>query len=401
MSEVLTTVKSISKSVDGFGKKIDTLESRVKKCEEWGEKAAKNAETMFAQPRDAQEEARSGFKTPREFLLSVMKHQTTGKVDKRLEGLHVKAAGSDEQMGSNDAYGGFLVPIGFSPDFLKLDPEADPIGSRTRMVPMERPAIRIPARVDKDHRTSVSGGLTVTRRPETIEHTSSRMQVEQIELTAHSLHGIAFATEEILMDSPQTFTALLADGFNDQFTYHMIGERLEGTGIGEYLGILNAPATITVEKEVGQQPETILYDNLKKMRSRCWRYGEAVWMTNHDTVPDLMSLQQALGVAGAIVWHPNAREDFTETLLGRPLIVTEYTKALGQRGDIILANWKEYLEGIYQPLQSAESIHVRFVNHERAFKFWMRNAGQPWWKTSLTPKHSPKTLSPFVVLEDR
>ena len=29
------------------------------------------------------------------------------------------------------------------------------------------------------------------------------------------------------------------------------------------------------------------------------------------------------------------------------------------------ANWSQYLEGELTPLQSADSIHVRFINHER------------------------------------
>jgi HK97 family phage major capsid protein len=88
-------------------------------------------------------------------------------------------------------------------------------------------------------------------------------------------------------------------------------------------------------------------------------------------------------------------------LLGRPIFYTEYCKSIGTQGDLILANWTQYLEGTYQPMQNEESVHVRFVNHERTFKFWMRNAGAPWWKTALTPKNSTNKLSPFVVLDTR
>ena len=60
----------------------------------------------------------------------------------------------------------------------------------------------------------------------------------------------------------------------------------------------------------------------------------------------------------------------------------------------------EYLDGTYMPLQSVESVHVRFVEHERAFKFWQRGDGTPWWSSVLTPRNGA-TLSPFVVLEPR
>ena len=74
---------------------------------------------------------------------------------------------------------------------------------------------------------------------------------------------------------------------------------------------------------------------------------------------------------------------------------------MGDTGDILLVNPTQYLDGLYQPLQSAESLHVRFDSHERAFKFWLRNDGKCWWRAALTPKNSASTLSPFVKLDAR
>jgi HK97 family phage major capsid protein len=266
---------------------------------------------------------------------------------------------------------------------------------------MGSPIVKIPARTDKNHTTSVAGGLTVTRRPETVAGTASQVQLEQVTMEAHSLFGLSYATEELLRDSPISYAALLSAGFSDQFVYHLIKERLYGTGIGEFLGVLNSPCLVSVAKETGQAADTILYENILKMRSRCWGYSKAAWLANHDTMPQLMLLNQAVGTGGMPVWQPSAREDHPDMLLGRPLYFSEYAKTVGDQGDIILGNWGEYLEGTYQPMATEESIHVRFVNHERTFKFFMRNAGQPWWRTPLTPAYSSQTLSPFVVLDAR
>ena len=105
--------------------------------------------------------------------------------------------------------------------------------------------------------------------------------------------------------------------------------------------------------------------------------------------------------AVVLVFMPSLREDVPDLLLGRPIIFTEYCQTLGSQGNLVLVDWSQYLEGTLQPLQSAESIHVRFLNHERAFKFWMMNAGAPWWRSPLTPKNSTKSLSPFVTLQAR
>jgi HK97 family phage major capsid protein len=156
-----------------------------------------------------------------------------------------------------------------------------------------------------------------------------------------------------------------------------------------------------VAKEVGQPADTITYRNVLDIRARCWGYSKAVWIANHDTMPQLMLLNQAVGTGGLPVWQPSAREDHPDMLLGRPLVFSEYAKTLGDQGDIGCYNWGEYLEGTLQPMQQEESVHVRFVNNEHAFKFWLRNAGQPWWKSALTPVYSANKLSPFVVLDSR
>lgn len=346
--------------------------------------------------------ANRGFKDHREFLTCVMQAGRGYAMDNRL--VPLATAGSDEARGNSDPAGGFLLPQGFHPELMSIKPEDDPVGGLTTKIPMEAPMVKIPARVDTTHTTSVSGGLTVTRRPETVAGTPSQMSLYQISLEAHSLFGLSYASEEILARSPISFIAILSQGFSQQFAGHLLNERLNGTGVGEFLGICNAAnaALITVTKESGQAAATIVKENIDKMRSRCWGYSRAIWLANHDCLPQLSSLAQIVGIGGAPVQYLSVdTTNNTGTLAGRPIYFSEFTQTIGTAGDLVLANWSEYLEGTYQPMASAESIHVRFVNHERTFKFWMENCGQPWWKAPLTPKYSTTTLSPFVVMGAR
>ena len=308
------------------------------------------------------------------------------------------AAGSDEQGTYSDPYGGFTVPSSTLPGVLTVPFEGDPTMGRTRMVPMATPSVNIVARTDKDHSTSVSGGFTVTRRPETVDFSSSRMQLEKVNLTASSLVGLAFATEELLQDSAVTFAALIDAGFREQFMSHILDEKIRGNGPGEYEGILNARAKVTVAAESGQGANTIVYPNVLNMRARCWGYGQAIWLANHDTLPQLAQMSLDIGTGGSAVFVPGQFGTTPDTLLGRPIIFSEYPETLGTEGDLICWNPTQYLEGVYQPLRSAESVHVRFVAHERAFKLWVRNAGASWWRSAITPKKGANTLSPIVTL---
>jgi HK97 family phage major capsid protein len=342
------------------------------------------------------EDSKGGYNNVKEFFEDVL---TAGKKQVMSERLAFRqAVGSDEMKTVSDPYGGFLVPAGFSPQLLQVTPEEDFITPRMTEIPMAKPVLNIPARTDKTHTSSVSGGLTVGRRPETVAATASRMQLEQVVLNATSNMGLAYVSQELLDDSPMSVAALMAAGFNQEFTSAATNERINGTGAGEPLGIANSAATISVAKESGQTADTIVYANIINMRARCWGYDRAIWMANHDTLAQLVQLASADNVQ---VWQPSAREDKPNILFGRPIFFTEYCETLGDKGDIYLVNWSQVLYGNYQPLRRAESIHVRFVNHENAFKFWVRDDARPWWLTALTPVKSAVTLSPYVTLAAR
>jgi HK97 family phage major capsid protein len=327
--------------------------------------------------------------------------------DERLQYLSGKrsgflaAAGSDEHGTYADPYGGFLVPAGFLPTLLSVQAEADPTIGRTTAIPMATPTVSIPARSDKTHTSSVSGGLVVYRRSETQAVTAARMTVEQVTLTATPLMGLSYATEELLSDSAISFAALLEAGFRDEFGAKVLNEKINGTGAGQFEGVINAPCLVSITKETGQDADSIVYENIIKMRARCWRYQDAIWLYNHDCLPQLMQLVMVIGTSGVPMWQTSAREGEPDMLLGRPAFPTEFCPTVGDAGDIILGNWSQYLEGTYQPLESAESLHVRFEYNERTFRFTMRNDGRCWWRSALTPKKSTSTLSPFVVINAR
>jgi HK97 family phage major capsid protein len=346
---------------------------------------------------NSEKDPKRGYGDHKEFLLDVMQAGLTGRVPEKLKPL--AAAGSDEQGVYSDIYGGFLQPIAFSPDIKSLQAEADPTVGKTNVVPMDAPVVKFNARVDKNHATSVSGGLRVYRHVETEDAPLSRMQFEQITLDVHELIGAVAATETVLTDSPRSFVALLSNGFKDEFGAVMLNEKLNGMGTGEFLGVANAACVITVPKSAGHPAGTVTKEDVDEMASRCWRYGQAIWLANHGLRPSLRALVQVVGTGGAPVPY-FTMENGQEFLDGKPIFFTEFCKAPGVKGDIVLGNWGEYLEGTYQGMQQAESIHARFLANERLFKFWMRNDARPWWTSVLTPKNGP-TLAPFVVLANR
>ena len=91
------------------------------------------------------------------------------------------------------------------------------------------------------------------------------------------------------------------------------------------------------------------------------------------------------------------------SLLGRPVIPIEQASALGDLGDIILADMNGYVLAQKGGVQSDVSIHVRFVYDESVFRFVLRIDGQPLRASALTPYKggATATQSHFVTLEAR
>lgn len=361
------------------------------------------------------DDGKYGYTTIHQFLTDMVKSADESKVTERLMNYQValkNAIGSDEHSVSADPYGGFLAPPGFKPELLKVDNESDPTAAGgiapVFSIPIESASLKIPARVDKVHTTSVTGGLTVSRRAETGAGTSSRMEVEQVELEPKSLFGIAFASERILRHSMISLTAILQQGMTEEFQSEIFKEKISGTGAGEMEGILNSPCAISVARTGGGN--SIEGADIISIRKRMWKYNRCIWLTNHDSLGDLEIAHRA-GTnsdsmyfrAGSVIpgIGENASVDVPDTLLGRPIIFTEYVPALASAGDLLCWDPSQYLFGTDVTVGaqgSAESIHVRFENHERTFKFFQENDGRMWWRSPLTPVNGANTLSPVVFL---
>lgn len=370
-----------------------------------------------------------GFGSPRDFLEAVLRDRDARHRDQvsdhRLRALSASnglefafllpqaftpttiraAAGSDEMGSYSDPYGGFAVHAPTVTGFALGAVEGDPTAGRTLALPMGTPELHVLARTDKDHSTSVTGGLRVTRTPETLPRASTRMQMEAVSLKATSLFGFSWATDELVTANAGAFVAILAAAYRDEFATTMLREKIRGGGGNEYLGVLNSPAKLTIAAEGGQSAATINAANVMNMTRQAWGYERAIWLANPETRPQLT--QAVLVVEGTNgggiiqLFQPATREGEPDMLDGRPVFFTEHCSALGTEGDLILSDWSQYLEGTYQPLQGAESVHVRWEEHETAFKFWTRNAGAPWWRSPLTPTNGTRTLSPIVTLATR
>lgn len=341
---------------------------------------------------------RAGFAGSTDFYLAVM-NAGRGRVDQRLLKLRA-AAGSDEHGAYSDPHGGFLLPKALAPNVLGISTD-DPTASLTTPIEMTSSIVRVTYLNDKDHTTSVSGGLVMYRRPETTVVNTSRMQLEQLTLHSPELVGLTFATNELITDSAPSVPTVLQRQYTSERNGTVFLEKIIGSGVAEYQGVVKSGCLITVDAEAGQAAGTVLAQNVEKMEARVWRYASAIWLAHVDLKAQLKTLVRTIGTAGQVMPYFTYRADGQELLSGRPIYFTDRCSAPGSVGDIICGVWSEYLEGLYMPLQFASSIHVRYLANETAFRFIERGDGASWWRVPLTQRNSSITVSPFVTLAAR
>ena len=339
-----------------------------------------------------------GFAGPADFLLTIVDAARGGKEDVRLKarrsGGVYSAVGSDEQQEGVPGYGGYTVPDVWATGLHTIPNEVDPTVGRVTNVPMASPVVRLNSRVDTSHATSVAGGIVVARRAETAAATDSRMSFSQVTLNATWHGGVTYASDEVLADSAISLVSVIGQSYADAFRGAMLNEKIRGTGTSEPQGVIGAAATISVARETTSE---INFADILNMRSRCWGFGNAIWICNHDAYPALRQMVSG-GTYPALVYQPSVVEGRPDSLEGRPIFYSEYASSFNAAGDLMLCDWSQYLWGTLGGMNSAESIHVRFVNAERAFRFSMRSDGQPWWAAALTPAESSTTMSPYVIL---
>jgi len=351
-----------------------------------------------------------GFSCMGEFAIECRKSASGTFTEKMSNWINQVSKAPSGQNEGIDSEGGFLVPTMSRNTLMSNLLETSIAYPRTMKIPMMTNAVGIPVIEDESHENHVFGGIIVYRPDEGGDITSSKMKLGKVNLELSKIAAMVFATTELLEDSPISIEPMLNSGFGQAIGFQIDEDLLHGNGAGQSLGILNAPSLVTVAKESGQANDSIVTKNILKMWSRLRPTGQstAIWQANIDTFVTIATLELAVGTGGSSAGLMQTSTNGVTgapitTLLGRPIFFSEHNKTLGDKGDITLADWGQYLVGEKNggQIRAASSIHLKFVSDQTAFRFIVRMDGKPWEKTSLRPKHSDKTLSSFVTLAAR
>jgi HK97 family phage major capsid protein len=345
-----------------------------------------------------------------DFLMDVHKHAMRKDPGARFENQNKKfkaaASGMNESAPSD---GGFLVGTEQAGMLATRAYNEGQVAALCQRIQISGPFNGLKyASIDESSRAdgSRSGGVLSYWKNEGNAATAKAPKFREDTMNLEKLIGLAYVTEELLQDSTALAGIVMAE-FGKEFAFQLDDKVLNGTGAGQPMGILNAPALVSQAKETGQTAATITFENIIKMYARLWSGSNMAttrWVCNRECFPQLMSLAIKVGTAGYPLYIPgNSLTGAPNgTLLGIPVVFAEQALALGTAGDIYLADFSQYRIIEKAGIQSASSMHVLFSTDEMAYRFTMRVNGQPLWNKPLTPyKGTSSTVSPFVNLAVR
>jgi HK97 family phage major capsid protein len=357
-----------------------------------------------------QQTAAGPFRSLGEQMQAVIRSMTPGSAqDQRLSQLRA-ATGQNEGVGEA---GGFLVQHDMSSNIWTRVYNSGQIMSRVNRIPITSNAngIRHPY-LKETSRTAGNrfGGIRTYRKAEAGTVASSTAKLGEFKLELETGMALVYLTDELMADAAQ-LEAYITQQVSQAITFQMEDEIINGNGVGRCLGILNAPSLVSVAKESGQAAATILPENIVKMRSRLFAgsRGNSIWLINQDVEPAL-HLMTKTDNAGTVYGYPTympanglSSSPF-DTLYGRPVVPVEHCATLGTVGDVIAADFSQYVLVEKGGVNVASSIHVQFIYGEQVLRFTWRNNGAPgygWADGALTPAKGSNTQSPFVALATR
>lgn len=307
---------------------------------------------------------------------------------------------------SSGTTGGYTVPPEYATRLLEFPPEEVVLVGKTDEYPMQGREIVFPV-LDQTTAsgtagvTSYFGGIVAKWTAEAATRGETEPSFKDLRLVANELSGYALASRNVLMDNVVALETRLTNLFRGTIAWYRDYAYLQGDGAGKPLGVLKAPALLSVTRTTSAH---LKYADFANMVAKMLpgSYNRSMWVLSPSAYGELLGL---LDTGNRPVFQPIAGQaagalgsPIVQGILGRPFYVTEKLPALGTVGDVLLIDPKGYWSATRQDVEVAASEHYRFINNQVTYRFLFRGDGRPWMDTYYTAQDQSTTLSPFVAI---
>lgn len=352
------------------------------------------------------EQGTAGFDTFGSYLRAVKAANADAVHDRRLTILNAAAttAGS-EGIGAD---GGFAVPPEYRQQIVEAVADEDGVTERVDQFPTSSNSVTVPLDETTPWGTT---GIRAFWEAEASAATPTKPNLRTATIKLNKLMALVPVSDELLEDAPlmQTYLPRL---IASRIAFARQLAIVQGSGVGQPLGIVSAPATISQAAEASQAAGTFNFANARKMLKRLHGARDrAFWLAHPDHEDSIIGMafeQRNLAGTENVGGHslsiaPGGIGAAVEPrLLGLPVVFSHACSAPGAVGDVILCNGAGYwVVTKASGLRMDVSIHMYFDAGQTAFRASLRVAGQPWLSAPIQPRAGTNTRSHFVTLAAR
>lgn len=297
----------------------------------------------------------------------------------------------------NNTTGGFMVPTQHRDTIMRVPAEEALVRPRANVIEAGTPpdaAVSMPA-LDQTGTApaNVFGGMQFSWIGEGEDKPETDTKLREITLIPHEIAGHVVITDKLLRNwsAANSFVeGLMREGVTAAEEYAF----KQGNGVHKPLGLLYAGATKWINRTTSN---LVLYADLVNMVARLLMRGaqQPVWSMPQSVLPQIAQLKDG---NNNLIWHPDAKLGFAGTLLGYPVRWDNSSPALGSKGDVMLADWSQYLIKDGSGPFVATSEHVKFLQNKTVIKIFWNVDGAPWLTAPIKEANGYE-VSPFIGLD--
>jgi len=301
------------------------------------------------------------------------KKEKSSDASKRLHSTYQRKSAMSETQGT---LGGYLVPEDFSQELMQdISDESffwplahvEEMRSLNKQLPVSD-ATTVPS---ANGVAPFWGGLQVKFATENTALSESEPKFRKLELNAWTLAAYALCSNQMLQDGGSGLEKWLRILFARSIAWYDDWYFLQGNGVGQPLGIINAGASVLVTRQTTGAHFTA--QDSQTMVGSVYNLSQPYWLMSRTVLPQLTNITG---------WFPNG----PLVLQGADIVPTMKQPALGTKGDVILLDPTLYVIGKRDDIE----IDLTFdeptagLKWQNVWRFVQRIDGQPLLNNAIT-----------------
>lgn len=294
--------------------------------------------------------------------------------------------------------GAFLIPEQFYPQLMQVAAQSDVLYGSTMVIPMDSNELVIPALnhggAFVEGQSTYYGGVTVTWGSDDASSTDTEPKFDQVRLRTNALKASTRIKNQLMMRSAIAIDAVVSNLLGGAIGRARDYAIIRGTGNGQPLGFVNAPATID------QGGSAIDFATLAGMEDNVIPERDAnyLWLVHTKKRSSINALQQTNNTL--VTYLPDLRGKPGRQLLGREVRYSDKLPFVS--GDVSntvnLIDPTAIVVGEFQGIALAVSDQARFEQDETVIRAILSIDAQPWLKNKIQVTSTPDYVSGYVTI---